>query len=179
MGKKLLGVADAYPEITFFICPGRRTGNADSYLIRYLKGRAPKMKSRISIVNVKYEHAIKEYNPYLGLLAHADHIVVAGNSCSLVSEALFTGKNIYIYEQRSSYNELRAEKYVSDVLELPDNKPFPTTPMKRLDITRSVAERIAHKYQQKAQTDFRKMTRRNLTQYIETLKRSEPRLVPV
>jgi hypothetical protein len=36
-------------------------------------------------------------NPYLGFLAHADHIVVTCDSVSMASEACATGKPVYVY----------------------------------------------------------------------------------
>jgi len=36
-------------------------------------------------------------NPYLGILAHADHVVVTGDSTSMCSEACGTGKTVHIF----------------------------------------------------------------------------------
>jgi len=37
------------------------------------------------------------HNPYFGLLALADYIIVTGDSVSMISEACFTGKPVYTY----------------------------------------------------------------------------------
>ncbi|MBI1214399.1 MAG: hypothetical protein GC185_01110 [Alphaproteobacteria bacterium] len=37
-------------------------------------------------------------NPYLGMLAHADAIVVTSDSVSMTSEACFTGKPVYVHD---------------------------------------------------------------------------------
>ncbi len=43
-----------------------------------------------------YDEQHKE-TPYLGMLAHADRIVVTGESISMCSEACFTGKPVFVY----------------------------------------------------------------------------------
>jgi hypothetical protein len=115
--EKLKDIASHYPDgVTFFLCPSRRTRKDYKSLfnaldessltktlnspIRFLKslfGKAAQ-PNKMNVTGVEYEKSIKTYNPYLGLLGAADHIVVTGDSVSLVSESLFTGKNIYLLE---------------------------------------------------------------------------------
>ena len=102
----------------------------------------------ISIIDIDYDNAIRNYNPYLGLLANADHIVVAGQSFSLVSEALFTGKNIYLYHPDEPYTHLTKEDYVARLETLNPNAPFPTHTMPPIDMTRQVAEAIIEDYKE-------------------------------
>lgn len=46
-------------------------------------------------------------NPYFGLLGLADHIVVTGDSASMVSEACSTGKPVYVIELQGHGRRLR------------------------------------------------------------------------
>jgi mitochondrial fission protein ELM1 len=46
-------------------------------------------------------------NPYFGLLGLADHIVVTGDSASMVSEACSTGKPVYVIELQGYGGRLR------------------------------------------------------------------------
>jgi hypothetical protein len=48
-----------------------------------------------------------EENPYLGLLALADALVVTSDSVSMVSEACATGKPVYIFEMGQEHRKLR------------------------------------------------------------------------
>jgi|GEM_PF-416790 len=50
-----------------------------------------------------YVHDVKqdEGNPYAAFLAYADHIIVTGDSSSMVSDALATGKPVYTYAPNS------------------------------------------------------------------------------
>jgi mitochondrial fission protein ELM1 len=69
------------------ITPSRRTGAAIEQLLReHLKGVPA------------YIWDQQTENPYLGLLALADVIVVTSDSISMISEACFTGKSVYVYE---------------------------------------------------------------------------------
>ena len=40
----------------------------------------------------------KRKNPYFGILAHADSLIVTGDSVNMVSEAIATGKPVYIFQ---------------------------------------------------------------------------------
>lgn len=179
MARKLVAIAQNYPEITFFICPSRRTGQGRDILLREMKksinniaqkqetqdakkpfnATAKKKQDpakRITVLDVDYNEALAGYNPYLGLLATADHIVVAGESFSLVSEALFTGKNIYVYKPVNRYNSLRAQGYLRDLTDLKRDEPFPTVAMTPLDITGEIAESIVEDYSDSLRTANRK-----------------------
>lgn len=47
-------------------------------------------------------------NPYFGLLAVADHIVVTGDSVNMVSEACFTGKPVHVIELEGGSRRFQA-----------------------------------------------------------------------
>lgn len=168
LAKKLTGIAGAYPEITFFICPSRRTGDGDKLLMKSLYSRSALLRAkivfnnaasalglcqqrRLSIRGVDYKEAVAGYNPYFGLLGRADHIVVAGDSQSMVSEALFAGKNIYYLGYCSDYEDLVRAGYVTDIKDVPSGRPFPTRRIERLNLTHEVAGALAEEYRKKTQ----------------------------
>lgn len=77
-------------------------------------------------------------NPYFGILAHADALVVTGDSVSMISEAAFTGKPLYIYDLEGSsrrmkqfhqdlYNEGIARPFTGAAIENWSYKPMDDT----------------------------------------------------
>lgn len=168
--KKLKAIAYRHDEITFFLCPSRRSRDLYTSLLwrmggttlhdifykaaGFITGRPRKMH----VMGTSYED-IKEgaYNPYQGLLAKADHIVVVGDSCSLVSEALFTGKNIYRYGD-DAYEKLTKEGYIVPAEKLSSGKKFPTKALPSIDISREVAKEIVKEFKEH-QEDLRKSQR--------------------
>ncbi len=69
------------------ITPSRRTGKENEAIL----------KSRLQTIPAYIWDGQGE-NPYFGLLALADTIVVTSDSISMISEACFTGKPVYVYE---------------------------------------------------------------------------------
>lgn len=61
-------------------------------------------------------------NPYFGILAHADALVVTGDSVSMISEAAFTGKPLYIYDLQGSSR--RMKQFHQDLFDEGIAKPF-------------------------------------------------------
>ena len=74
---------------TFLLTTSRRTGeNAQRVLLEKIN----------DIPCYKYLWGDKGENPYMGFLSEAKNIVVTGDSVSMCSEAVGTGKNVYIFE---------------------------------------------------------------------------------
>jgi uncharacterized protein len=69
------------------ITPSRRTGAKIEEILRQSLKKIP-----------AYIWDGQAENPYLGLLALADVIIVTSDSISMISEACFTGKPVYVYE---------------------------------------------------------------------------------
>jgi mitochondrial fission protein ELM1 len=92
---------------SLLITPSRRTGDDNISLLA----------SRIRGNERVFIYDGKESNPYLGLLALADYIVVTNDSVNMMSEALATKKPVYIL-QLSGHRDTKparfAEKLVSD-----------------------------------------------------------------
>ncbi len=126
--------------------------------------RRSSLSSNVTILDVDYEQAIAGYNPYLGLLASADQIIVAGESFSLVSEALFTGKKVYTFEPINDYAAI--ENVIS--LELTDcTKPLPVVRRpKPFDLTSEIAKGIVQTYWKKRLTPVQPLTLISLQQAL-------------
>lgn len=71
---------------SLLITPSRRTGEANVALLRETFASDPRV----------FLHDMKGDNPYMGMLALADHIVVTDDSVNMISEACFTGKPVHI-----------------------------------------------------------------------------------
>jgi hypothetical protein len=100
------------PSASIFVCSGRRTKTTafsrmmhsfESEIKKY--GRADSIK----LHGYDYERELNgnSLNPYLGLLDRSDHIVVCGDSRSIVSEALSTQRSVHLY----SNNPLTMSEY--------------------------------------------------------------------
>lgn len=152
--QKLARIISTYSACTLFICPSRRTGNFNHFLKEDIEKNIghsslwerlglQKSKAR-RVMAVDYHSAIRNYNPYLGLLGLADHVVVAGSSSSIISEALYTGKTVYSY--RTSHVEIdEQDTHIKDIMSL-EIGPFPTQALPRIDVSRDVAQSIADEY---------------------------------
>ncbi len=176
----LIELAAAHPKITLFICPSRRTENDKEELLpkiekylntiesiqsgtksvpHYMKNLiasissspAPQnLREKMAILHVDYQEALQGYNPYLGLLASADHIIVTGRSRSLVSEALYAGKAVYLAAENHAeirYYDLFRKGHIKDLLTTDCTKPLPACSVPLYNITAAVAERIISQYQ--------------------------------
>ncbi len=161
MIRDLQRIAENYDDITFVFCPNRRaktdardlasqmrydlkTVFSDNTLKGYVRHLMKSTKARI--IDVDYKQIENGYNPYLGLLASADHIIVSGHSYSMVSDALYMGKTVYIDWHREDYDKLIEDKHIVMAYELKKHQTFPTVSKPRLDATRDVASYIASQY---------------------------------
>ncbi len=65
------------------------------------------LKNNLEVENYFYNFNDKGNNPYLGFLALAEYFIVSGDSVSIVSDCLSTGKPVYIYQR----NRLLSNKH--------------------------------------------------------------------
>lgn len=87
----------------------RLTGESGSLLITTSKRTPKQVVDSIPTLVTRpyYLYAYGEgKNPYLGMLAHAEAIIVTGDSMSMCSEACFAGKPLYIFQPK-----IMADKY--------------------------------------------------------------------
>mgnify|MGYP003634372761 CR=1 FL=1 len=146
VAKSMVDMASYAPETTFYLCPSRRTG---TFYLKVLKREieiaAMRTKTDIRIIGERYAKQIAGYNPYHGLLAKADHLVIAGDSGSIISEALFTKKRIYVADPPSVLQPLINKGHVTDLFSV-TRQPFLAQIMPRVDVTTEVAASIAQDY---------------------------------
>ncbi|MAH06329.1 MAG: hypothetical protein CL561_12300 [Alphaproteobacteria bacterium] len=147
--KRLVQLAEHYDDITYFICPGRRALGTERDLEKDFWNAAVKgeFNPQMDVRCVDYAAIERGNNPYLGLLANADHVIVAGSSYSMVSDALYTEKTVHLAGTSILLSELEEKGHIAYIDKLDLSQPFPTQIMPRLDATREVAEIIVEHYQ--------------------------------
>ncbi|MCB1533053.1 MAG: mitochondrial fission ELM1 family protein [Alphaproteobacteria bacterium] len=176
--RKMFEVAKEYDEITFFLCPSRRTRenyyklsnsmqdrskslfSQDWNGVRGLKDLPNKMRwsnatgvedlsDKVHVIGQSYEECLQEFNPYKGLLGSADHIIVLGQSYSLISEALFSGRSVYTAGAHDEDYELLREKgYLKSFLEIEKNKKFETASIPEISTNEATAKLVIKQFQE-------------------------------
>ncbi len=148
LAKRFVQLAEHYDDITFFICPGRRALGSERELEKAFWDTVVKNEfaPHMDVRCVDYEAIERGNNPYLGLLANADHVVIAGSSYSMVSDALYMQKTAYLAGTSMIFSQLEDMGHIAYIDKLDLTQPFPTKAMPRLDATREVAEIIVEHY---------------------------------
>jgi len=171
--KAMRKVIKNYEEVSVFVCPSRRTNEKfDQFmdvvennvhaplhldmLMTSLKkvfdienrGSEISWSNHMQLHGVNYEECVSDYNPYIGLLENADHIVVLGQSQSLISEALFTGKTVM--HAAGPHCELHSELYdmgvIKDLKDIVRKGEFDTQEIKPISTVYESAEKLAAEY---------------------------------
>ncbi|GEM_PF-1121899 len=146
------------PQSTLFICSGRRTdGNHFNELMNSMAHEIGKhgVQNRVRVMGYDFQKEIQRpntLNPYMGLIAQSDHIVICGDSRSIVSEALSAQRSLYMYQ--GAYSNHIEEMYsplLRDRIILPLNKrdaatPLATHPVCIRNPTEQTADRIIKDY---------------------------------
>ena len=150
--QKMVSKAAAYGEgATVFICTSRRT-HQDNYtklktrleVLAAEKGLAGRLN--ISGYNFHEHVGQKSFNPYVGLINEADHVVVAGESMSMVSEPLASGKPVYLYEPGHGYSSLKKKGLAIDFNTTAADTRFDDHRIKAINITEDIADRLIDKF---------------------------------
>ena len=139
--ESILDLAAHYPAATIYLCGSRRTPpdrqkELIANLDKALKHR--KLGKRIQILSHTFAPDAP-YNPYKGLIARAKHFIVWGNSQSMVSEALFSGRTVYSYGG-GNYTNLRKDNLVVPFKEAAENSPPISKKFKPVNITEKLAD---------------------------------------
>ena len=91
-----------------------------------------------------YDWEKSKGNPYFGLLALSDHLIVTGDSMSMCCEATSTGKPVYIYDQMPL--EDKHQKTIDYLYSIGHAKPltgvFEKWDYKPLDLAEDVAQEV-------------------------------------
>lgn len=150
--QRMISKCAQHDELTVFICTSRRTYQ-DNYFS--LKSRMEELAqekgigARLKIEGYNFhEHLGKEnvFNPYVGLIKEADHIVVGGDSLSMVSEPLAVGKRVMVFEPSHSYGGLKEKGMVVHFNDCAADKRFETSTFKPVNVTEDIASKLVDQF---------------------------------
>ena len=91
-------------NIKVIILSSRRT---DQFIVNYLN-------NEFGDAHIRWN---ENYNPYIALLGLSKFIICTSDSVSMISEAIYSKKPVFIYRLRSSKNNNRIDKFINFVLE--------------------------------------------------------------
>lgn len=143
--RKIVPLMAHYPESTIYLCGCRRTKpndqkNLEDLINDQIKARG--MTGRITLESYVFSREDDHYNPYKGLIAKAKHFVIWGDSQSLLSEALYSGKTVYTYAQRWHIDGLARKGYAYRFNELAENEPPLSNEFEPVNLTNQIAEKL-------------------------------------
>ena len=147
-----------FSEAAIFVCSGRRTSayGLNQMLSSLNHDLADnKLTERVTVLGYDFQEGLKNnaYNPYIGLLAQSDHIIVCGDSQSIVSEAVATGKSVHLHGVHDSYKRLEKRGLVKQFNQCA-GLPLETHAITPVNPTEKAAESIANSYRHHKQMDL-------------------------
>lgn len=139
-----------------FICTSRRTPTENyQFLMDAMSSNIGKKDAASRILLGGYDFATgraqNAYNPYIGLLNEASHIVVIGTSKSIVTESLASGKTIYVHENYDPYGESEKAGIIKYFNTLAEGRALQTESVTPRNPTESVADGLIKKYRRHCQ----------------------------
>lgn len=142
--------------MTVFICTSRRTEDSNYQNLKWrLEEIARKrgLEGRLKIKTYDFRENLGKadnFNPYIGLINEADHIVVGGESLSMLSEPLAVGKPAIIYEPGMSHGKLYKKGLVIDFKACSADTRFDADAprIKPVNITEDITDRLIGKFQE-------------------------------
>lgn len=141
--------AENHCAATVFICGTRRTPvQAQIDLLSSLRREIGKSGLEVDVKNYLLGpqfNRSEDFNPYAGLIATADHFILAGESKSIISECLFSGKSVMTFG--TSYRDLESYGFAHYLKHHDTRKGFPTRTLPPLNVTELMAEAMIEKYE--------------------------------
>jgi hypothetical protein len=134
---------------TIFFCPSRRTINeAYLYILTELGDYLKKYgaESRTRIIALDFEKMRNGYNPYRGLLDQADHMLLLGDSQSMVSEAITNGRPLYLGRAKESYWRLKTRGYIHAFDDVSTENPMSLQRLAPISITEATASQLTAEF---------------------------------
>jgi hypothetical protein len=145
--EKIVKSMGHYKDATIYLCASRRTKKRNyDQLMACLNQKVEEAgyKNRLDIVGHSFNADPSVYNPYKGLIARAKHFVVWGDSQSMVSEALYSGKLTYTY-RTGVVRELIEKGYIHQFNDLDDSKAPLYNEFEPVNLTAQIAEKLLEK----------------------------------
>jgi hypothetical protein len=133
---------------TVFFCPSRRTYDPDyQTLVQKLNEEITflNIERRIKIISPSFSDMRAGYNPYRGLISQADHMLVIGDSYSIISESICTGRPVYMVDASNDYQKLINAGYVRNFATEGQNK-LSVTILPPASITTEVAGKLIDEF---------------------------------
>ncbi len=139
--------------------------NADIYLCSAPRTQPDIFKTVCQEINDQAETNVYTYNwqeeqgqnnPYIGLLQHAEHMILVGESHSILSERLFTGQSIYTYYDHpeevakhiAAHSNMTDKTHIKDLKTDDISNGLTTVTFAPVDITPLIAQSVEARYEQ-------------------------------
>lgn len=137
LAQKLKSAADSTPGASILLTPSRRTGVENIKIL----------SEALAGPDTFIWDSTGE-NPYFGILALADYLIVTSDSANMISEACFTGKPVYIFDLPGGSKRLRRfhEKLVLDGYARMFNGALQPFAPPRLDEMTEIAKKLRGQY---------------------------------
>jgi hypothetical protein len=153
LAEKLLPKLKSLPESTVFVCGGRRT-DSDSYTEMmaslFSTARDLGLDKQVKILGYDFQKGRKDgaYNPYLGLIDRSEHIILYGDSKSILSETLSRGRALYVYNfcKFDMPASLLRSGAVRNFDKVARHEPLTSPPVNVKNTTEHVANKIVGQY---------------------------------
>ncbi|PZP53562.1 MAG: hypothetical protein DI586_10885 [Micavibrio aeruginosavorus] len=140
------------PKTTIFVCGIWRTERlAQIDMLHHLKSsiEARNMTQDVEILSYSmsrdFNERASQYNPYLGLIASADHFVILGHSMSIVSECLMSGKTLMLINNHN-HDRLIDQGLCDRLTAINPSNGFPTRSIEPVNITSAVVDGLIRHY---------------------------------
>ncbi|MDE1153810.1 MAG: ELM1/GtrOC1 family putative glycosyltransferase [Micavibrio sp.] len=152
LAERLAALKNAYPEATFFICSCHRTDErAQRHFMKMLREGLQGSEDKFPVVEFDYKAQMAQqgqhnfWNPYVGLIDQADHLIVAGTSMSMISEPLVAGRTVHTTEEHV-YKASVEKGYLRPLSGYPLGIALRTHNITPVDMTGECAERIIQRH---------------------------------
>lgn len=139
--RHLASIAASYPEATIVLCGCNRTDSAvmreTTKNIKHFLKCGAKNPDSVQVISYEYKENDPK-NPYRGLIASADHLIVLGSSQSLISEALVRDRAAFVSQAGLSI-ALQTRGLTISFENCAHSQPLPVHPIRPVNVTRDIA----------------------------------------
>ncbi|MCB9990387.1 MAG: mitochondrial fission ELM1 family protein [Rhodospirillales bacterium] len=154
LSKNIVRLMSHYPQGTIYLCGCRRTDIEDQKdLAQKIRKEIKRQGQRknLELASYHFSRDPADFNPYKGLIARAKHFVVFGSSQSLLSEALFSGKTVYIADYPLDEQNLVKNGMVCEFNEAAKNQPPFSRTFKPVNVRKEIAKAYLERYKKSCQ----------------------------